>query len=56
MESELLEKMNNLMYFLVKDAARQSFSEFLEDLDISHDEYEEIKAEWKKIGISKTYI
>tara|TARA_R110002033_G_scaffold154855_1_gene191185 strand:- start:151 stop:285 length:135 start_codon:yes stop_codon:yes gene_type:complete len=36
-------KMNNLMYALVKGAARCSFSEFLEELDISYDDYAAIK-------------
>ena len=55
MNDNLKEKMNTLMYFLVKGAARESFMEFLEELDISDDEYEEIKLEWKKIGINRTY-
>lgn len=37
------EKFGRLMYFLTKLAARDSFVDFLEDLDISEDEYEEIK-------------
>ena len=49
-------KMNKLMYSLVKEAARSSFSEFLSDLGISDADYEAIKAEWLKIGITETYI
>ena len=48
--------MNRLQYFLVKEAARSSFSEFLEELEISDDDYEEIKKEWERIGINKHYI
>ena len=49
-------KMNDLMYSLVKCASRSSFSEFLEGLDISDDEYASKKEEWSKIGITNTYI
>ena len=56
MNDELKVKMNNLMYFLGKEAARTSFSEFLEELNITDEDYEEIKKEWAKIGITKTYI
>ena len=31
------------MYFLTKDVAKYSFSEFLEECDISEEEYGEIK-------------
>jgi len=56
MNDELKEKMNTLMYFLTKEAARSSFIEFLEEVDISFVEYEKIKEEWEKIGITKTYV
>jgi hypothetical protein len=56
MSDNLKKKMNTLMYFLTKEAARVSFVEFLEELDISEDEYSAIKAEWEKIGINKTYV
>ena len=49
-------KMNDLMYRMTKDAASYSFKEYLEDLDISESDYLEIKKEWSKIGITKTYI
>lgn len=55
MTTEQLEKMNSLMYFMTKEVARSSFKEFLEDLGISDDEYDLIKKEWEKIGITKTY-
>ena len=56
MNDELIKKMNHLMYYLTKMAARSSFADFLEDLDITEDEYKEIKAQWAKIGINKTYL
>ena len=56
MDNIRIEKMNSLMYFLVKGAARDSFAEFLEELGIDDDDYAAIKAEWAKIGITSTYI
>ena len=56
MSEELIEKMNTLMYFLVKGAARDSFVDFLDEMGISMEEYDEIKKEWGKIGIKKPYI
>ena len=56
MNDELKAKMNTLMYSLTKEAARSSFVQFIEELGISDDDYEEIKAEWSKIGITKTYV
>ena len=56
MNKELTKKMNALMYDLTKMAARDSFTEFLGGLDITAEEYQEIKAEWAKIGINKTYL
>ena len=50
------EKMNTLMYSLIKDAARYSFQEYLDDHGISEEDYQEIKKEWAKIGITSTYI
>ncbi len=55
-EESIKDKMNRLMYSLIKEAARGDFSEFLHDLSISDSDYEAIKAEWLKIGITKTYI
>lgn len=56
MDDDLTKKMNTLMYFLTKEAARSSFSEFLEEIGVSEYEYEAIKNEWAKIGIDKTYV
>lgn len=36
-------KLQRLLYCLTKDAARNSFREYLEYLDITQDEYEQIK-------------
>ena len=44
------EKFGQLMYFMGKLAARDSFADFLEEIDISEDEYEDIK-----IYLEKTY-
>jgi hypothetical protein len=51
----LLGKMNILMYFLTKEVARTSFTDFIEELDISDDDYKAIKKEWAKIGIVDLY-
>lgn len=40
----LQKKMQNLMYYLTKEAARTSYREFLEFLDINEDEYIQIKS------------
>lgn len=56
MNEDLNKKMNTLIYFLTKEAARSSFVEFLEHCDISEDEYELIKKEWEKIGMTGVYI
>lgn len=56
MNEQLKRQMNTLMYHLTKNAARQSFSDFLSDNGISYDEYNEIKKEWEKIGITDTYV
>ena len=54
--NKLQEKMQSLMYALTKNAARTSYADFLEDLDISDDEYDQIKTIWKeKLGI-KPYV
>ena len=50
------DKMNNLMYCMTKEAARSSFADFLEELDISEDDYIAIKEEWAKVGITRTYL
>ena len=56
MSEQMIKKMNTLMYYLIKGAASDSFAEFLEGMDISDEEYDQIKAEWAKIGITKTYV
>ena len=42
-ELDINKKMQRLFYRLTKDAARNSFSEYLELLGITQDEYEQIK-------------
>ena len=42
-ELDINKKLQRLLYCLTKDAARNSFSEYLECLDITQDEYEQIK-------------
>ena len=56
MNEELLIKANNLSYRLTKDAAREDFIEYLEDLDISYDDWKKIKEYLSKIGINKSYV
>ena len=52
----LQEKLQKLMYYLTKEAARTSYREFLEFLDINEDEYLQIKSIWKeKLGV-KPYV
>jgi DNA-directed RNA polymerase subunit N (RpoN/RPB10) len=48
------EKLQELMYALTKNAARNSFNEFLEDWGITRPEYEEIKEFISDLGV-KTY-
>jgi len=47
MNDDIQTKLQTLMYFLTKNAARNSYREFLEDLGISEEDYKEIKAIWK---------
>ena len=50
------EKMQRPMFNLTKDAAISSYQEYLDDLDISDEEYEEIKQIWlDRLGV-KPYI
>lgn len=52
MNEEIQNKMQDLMYSLTKNAARESYLDFLEYLDITWDEYEMIKEVWKeKLGV-----
>lgn len=48
------EKLQVLMYALGKEAARDSFREFLEYWEITDEEYAEIKAFMSQLGV-KTY-
>ncbi len=51
-----LEKFNTLMYWLTKHAAKFDFLEFLEDIEITEKEYDDIKKYLKvKYGV-KTYV
>ncbi|MCS5499824.1 hypothetical protein NY607_01735 [Lysinibacillus sp. A4] len=44
--------LNDFMYALMKEARRDSFREFLENWEITQEEYEEIEAWFKnKLGI-----
>ena len=56
MNDELKVKMNRLIYSLTKDAARSSFIEYLENCGITEEEYDLIKEEWEKIGMTNSYI
>ena len=56
MSKEVTKKMNNLIYGLTKDAARSSFADYLDNLNITEEDYTEIKKELAKIGITKTYL
>ena len=56
MTDELQKKVQTLMYMLTKNAARNSYTEFLEDCGIDDDDYDEIKKIWQeKLGI-KPYV
>lgn len=50
------EKFGTLMYFLTKDAAKYSFIEFLEECDISEEEYGEIKKHLESTYNIKLYV
>ncbi len=53
MSDELQKKMQTLMYYLTKQAARHSYREVLEHCDITDEEYEQIRAIWKeRLGIT----
>jgi hypothetical protein len=55
-DSVLQEKMQRLMYALTKHAARDSYADFLDWLEITDDDYEQIKAVWKEqLGV-KPYV
>ena len=42
-DEELAKKLELLMYFFQKEAARMSLTEFLENINITMEEYQEIK-------------
>lgn len=48
MNEDLQKKMQSLMHSLTKEAARYSYNDFLNNLDISEDDYKLIKTEWKE--------
>jgi hypothetical protein len=57
MNDDLMQKANSLFYALTKDAARNSFIEYLEDAGVTQDEWQEIKSEiTSKTGIESFYI
>lgn len=49
------EKLQDFIYYLTKDAARNSFEEWREENEISDNEYEEIKKWFKQFDI-KPYV
>lgn len=50
-EKDLKLKINKLFYGFMKDARRQSFMEFLEDWELTYEDYKEIVAYFKDQGI-----
>jgi hypothetical protein len=50
-----IKSIDSVMYFLVKDASRDSWTEFLENCGCTEEEWQEFKDELEKIGITKTY-
>jgi hypothetical protein len=50
------QKFSSLMYFLTKLAANDSFEEFLEEIDLSQDDYEKIKKYLEEKYQVKTYV
>ncbi|WON77545.1 hypothetical protein [Serratia sp. UGAL515B_01] len=54
MEIQAPAKLQALIYALGKEAARNSFNDFLEDLGITDEEYEEICKFLSQFGV-KTY-
>jgi hypothetical protein len=53
MDEELQKKMQTLMYHLTKNAARYNYAEFLDDCEISVEDYIRIKAIWREqLGIT----
>ena len=56
MNDDLKRKANSFFYSMVKNMARDSFSDELEYCGLTDDDWDEIKAELAKIGITDTYI
>lgn len=56
MNEDLQKKMQTIMYALTKNAARNSYLEFLDDWGISEEDYDEITKVWEeKLGV-KPYV
>jgi hypothetical protein len=53
---DIVKKMETWLYFLVKNAARQSYNDFLKEIDISQEEYEEIKKRLQTYYPIKFYV
>lgn len=49
-------KLETLMYFLLKDVAKYGFTDFLEEHDITEEEYDEIKKELETRYDIKLYL
>jgi hypothetical protein len=57
MNEDLMKKANNMFYYLTKTAARDSFTDFLEEVGLTSDEWQEIKSEiTSKTGIEFKYL
>lgn len=52
MKTKQPEKLSQLIYALTKHAAKNCFVEFLEQHDITEQEYDEISEHWKENGIT----
>lgn len=51
-----LKKFETLLYFLIKDAAKYDFNEFLEEHGITEDDYREIKYHLQETYGIKMYL
>jgi 5-bromo-4-chloroindolyl phosphate hydrolysis protein len=51
-----VKKFETLMYFLLKDACKYSFSEFLEESGLAESDYEEIKKHLEETYKIKLYL
>jgi len=50
------DKFQTFMYFLIKDAAKYSFAEFLEEAGLTEKDYDEIKTELESRYGIKLYL